>query len=115
MKLSLEASSAAENVAVAPPSHSLSSPSRSSNPGGSAGCACVMCPMLRVPEIIVSAPAVRQNGRSWTHGVANKRHDALIIDTRAKKSLPRHRMNRHLADSSEDVEILCSARGRLWQ
>src|SRR6516164_10019289 len=76
MKLSLEASSAAENVAVAPPSHSLSSPSRSSNPGGSAGCACVMCPMLRVPEIIVSAPAVRQNGRSWTHGVANKRHEA---------------------------------------
>src|SRR6516164_10090192 len=49
MKLSLEASSAAENVAVAPPSHSLSSPSRSSNPRGSAGCACVMCPMLRVP------------------------------------------------------------------
>lgn len=27
-------------------------------------------------EVIVPAPAVRQNGRSWVHGVANKRHEA---------------------------------------
>jgi len=34
------------------------------------------CAYIRAGEVIVPAPAVRQNGRSWVHSVANKRHEA---------------------------------------